>query len=93
MTRRRADSSEADLLDNLARIERIVVLAAELPEISPLPENPTKDDLIMGFSNLAFAYATSTALLQQALPIMVEELRNVHAQLVVDRKAKQRKAK
>ena len=86
--------SEEELpVDNLERIEKIVTLALELPTIAPLPENPTKDDLVMGYANLAIAYANSTSLLQQAFPILVEELRALRDEHAVAERKRKRRAR
>jgi hypothetical protein len=79
-------------LDNLARIEKIVLQAANLPRIDPPPEgwNPTFEELTTGYARLAMAYATSTALLQQALPIIVEELRSVQTEMAMRKRAGRR---
>lgn len=79
------------LVDNLARIEAIAIAAAELPKIDPLPANPSQDDLMHGYAKLAFAYASSTALLQQALPILVEELRTMRAEQQVGKRLRAKK--
>lgn len=78
--------------DRLARIEAIVKQAAELPKIEPLPANPSHREVLDGYVKLAYAYAASTTLLQQTLPLIVEELQVVHTELALQQ-ARKRKRK
>ena len=74
--------------DRLARIEAIVKQAAELPKIDPLPANPSHRELLDGYVRLAYAYAASTTLMQQTIPLIVEELQVVHPELAQRRRAR-----
>lgn len=68
-------------MNHLDRIESILKQASDLPKIEPPPPNPTHRELLDGYVRLAYAYAASTALLQQTVPLIVEELRAVHSEL------------
>lgn len=79
------------MADSLSRIERIIKEAESLPRIDLPPDgwSPSKDELTTKFAQLAMGYATSTALLQQALPIIIEEIHALRDELRLrDRRAK-----
>jgi hypothetical protein len=58
------------------RIEQILEQARNLPRIEVPSETwaPTESELKILYARLAMAYATSTALLTEAIPIIVEKL-------------------
>lgn len=79
-------------MEHLARIESILKQASDLPKIEPLPPNPTHREVTDGYVRLAFAYAASTAVLQQTLPLILEELRAVRSELDSKKKARKKAA-
>ena len=80
-------------MEHLARVETILKQASSLPRIEPLPANPSPREILDGYVKLAYAYAQSTVLLQQTIPLIVEELRDVRAEVKAKKKAKRRAAK
>lgn len=76
--------------DNLKRIQTIVAQATSLPRIDPPPDDwkPTQEELTKRFAQLAIAYATSTALLQQTIPLLVEEMHAIRDEIRVAKRAK-----
>lgn len=74
--------------DRLVRIEAIVKQASELPKIDPLPESPTQLELLDGYVRLAHAYAASALLLQQTIPLIIEELQVVRSELALQKSAR-----
>jgi hypothetical protein len=76
--------------DNITRIQTIIAQATSLPRIDPTPDdwNPTQEELAKRFAQLAIAYATSTALLQQTIPLLVEEMHAIREEIRVRQRAK-----
>jgi hypothetical protein len=78
------------VIDNLKRIQTIILQATSLPVIDRPPDDwkPTIEDLATRYAQLAIAYATSTALLQQTIPLLVEEMHAIRDEVRVHRRAK-----
>lgn len=79
-------------MEHLARVEAILKQAAELPRIEPLAPNPGLRELLDGYVKLSYAYAQSTVLLQQTIPLIVEEVRAMRSELDA-RKARKKPAR